>query len=55
MEVLEGLDLNEIDMEYILIEIQKENYKDLIENYLGKNYMMIEKISHHDYLFKKMN
>jgi FkbM family methyltransferase len=50
-EVLRGLNLNIFDIEYILIEtnnFDKINF--ILKNY---NYILQEKLSFHDYLFKK--
>jgi hypothetical protein len=50
INVLEGIDLNQINVNYILIET---NQKTLIEKYLEKyNFQLIAILSHHDYLFK---
>jgi FkbM family methyltransferase len=52
VEVLKGLNLNIFDIDYILIEtnnFDKINF--MLKNY---NYIFKEKLSPHDYLFKKM-
>jgi len=51
VEVLDGLNLGKYSPSYILIEV-----RDLegIERALGGRYKMIEKMSHHDYLFKRV-
>ncbi len=55
LEVLKGIDFDKIKINYILIEIQQKKYKDEIERYLGKEYFLIEKLTNHDYLYKKNN
>jgi len=50
-EVLEGLDLNVFHIDYILIET---NYFDQINLILkNHNYILLKKLSIHDYLYKK--
>lgn len=53
LEVLKGVDFDKMEINYILIEIQQENYKEEIEKYLGEKYSLIEKLTMHDYLYKK--
>ena len=55
LEVLKGVDFDKMEINYILIEIQQENYKKEIERYLGEKYSLIEKLTVHDYLYKKNN
>lgn len=53
-EVLKGLDLKEVNIKYILIEIQENDLKTKIEEYFAGNYELIEKLTHHDYLYRKI-
>lgn len=53
LEVLKGINLNKVEISYMLIEIQNEKYKEKIERYLGEKYSLIEQLTKHDYLYKK--
>lgn len=55
LEVLKGVNFDKIKINYILIEVQQKKYKDEIERYLGEEYFLIEKLTNHDYLYKKNN
>ena len=51
LEVLQGLDFNKTNVNYILIET---NQKSIIEEYLYQfEFKIIDKLSHHDYLFQR--
>lgn len=52
LEVLKGIDFAKVKIEYILIEIDDQNYKEEIETFLGNRYQLIDKLSYHDYLYK---
>ena len=50
IEVLKGIDFSLYNFKYILVETRSiENIKNYLES---KKYNLIEKLSHHDYLFK---
>lgn len=52
LKALRGLDLHVWQVDYILVEELHEN--DLVQNYLAQfGYTRIDKLSHHDYLYKK--
>jgi hypothetical protein len=50
-EVLRGLNLNFFEIDYILIETKNFDNINFILN--NSNYILQEKLSFHDYLFKK--
>jgi FkbM family methyltransferase len=52
MEVLKGVDLNFFNIEYILIET--DNFHQINSRLKNYNYNLLEKLSFHDYLFKKV-
>lgn len=49
IEVLKGIDFSSYNFKYLLIETR--NFKKISQFLFNRNYKMIEKITHHDYLF----
>ena len=50
LAVLSGINFKKYNFKYMLVECRKKND---IKNYLQKHgYKLVEKLSHHDYLFK---
>lgn len=50
LAVLSGINFKKYNFKYMLVECRKKN---VIKNYLQKHgYKLVEKLSHHDYLFK---
>lgn len=56
LEVLKGIDLDNFNIKYILMEIQTEELKKSITERIckGGGYKLIDQLSQHDYLFKKV-
>ena len=53
MELLKGIEFNEIDIEYFCIETY--NFKELNMFMINQNYTFIKKIHKEDYVYKKKN
>lgn len=56
LEVLKGIDLDNFNIKYILVEILTEDLKKSISERICKTgeYKLIDQLSQHDYLFKKV-
>lgn len=50
LQVLQGLSFEKYKPKYILVEA---NFFDEVNDYLSPHYDMIEKLSHHDYLYRR--
>ena len=48
-EILKGIDFKKYNFKFFLIETKKDS---VIKFIINKNYQLIKKLSHHDYLFK---
>lgn len=54
MNILKGINLNKYKPQNLLIEIQTENRKNDIDNYLKNKYVLISKIGYADYFYKRI-
>ena len=54
MNILNGINLNKYKPQNLLIEIQTEKRKSDIDNYLNNKYLLISKIGHADYFYKRL-